>query len=120
MFFYIVNGKCCVYFDISAMVYVLDELAYVVELYLFGVRLVSNGLPVFPFYYVNDDDGERKLGADSKLFFTAPADGAYLIRVTDARGYSGERFVYRLMVRKPKPDFKVTLTGIDPTINAGS
>src|SRR5207302_931475 len=85
-----------------------------------GARLVSNGLPVFPLYYANDDDGERKLGADSKLFFTAPADGAYLIRVTDARGYSGERFVYRLMVREPRPDFKVTLTGIDPTINAGS
>src|SRR5262249_28621230 len=28
--------------------------------------------------------------------------------------------VYRLAVREPKPDFKVTLNGADPTVSAGS
>jgi hypothetical protein len=77
-------------------------------------------LPVFTLYYTNDDDGERKLGADSKLLFRAPADGAYLIRVSDTRGYSGERFVYRLVVREPKPDFKVSLQLANATISPGS
>ncbi|PYJ80657.1 MAG: hypothetical protein DME22_23725, partial [Verrucomicrobia bacterium] len=120
MLFYSSNGKRRAYFDTSAMAHALDEPAYVVEPHLPGAELVSNGLPVIPLYYANDDDGERKLGADSKLFFTAPADGTYLIRVTDTRGYSGERFVYRLIVREPKPDFKVTLNGAGPAVNAGS
>jgi len=120
MLFYTSNGKRRAYFDTSAMAHALDEPAYIIEPHPTGAKLVSNGLPVFPLYYANDDDGERKLGSDSKLFFTAPADGPYLIRVTDARGYSGERFVYRLIVREPKPDFKVTLNGADPTVNAGS
>src|SRR5205807_4800838 len=62
---------------------------------------------------------ERKLGADSHLLFAVPADGAYLVRVTDTRGHSGQRFAYRLIVRDAKPDFKVTLTGANPAVNAG-
>ncbi|PYL01883.1 MAG: hypothetical protein DME19_00065, partial [Verrucomicrobia bacterium] len=120
MLFYASNGKRRAYFDTSAMAHALDEPAYVVEPHPPGARLVSNGLPVFPLHYENDDDGERKLGTDSKLLFTAPADGAYLVRVTDARGYAGDRFVYRLMIREPKPDFNVTLNGANPTLNAGS
>jgi len=71
-------------------------------------------------YYANDDDAERKLGADSRLLFNVPADGSYVVRVTDTRGYSGERFAYRLIVREARPDFKVTLGGTNPTISAGS
>jgi len=63
--------------------------------------------PGVTLYYANDDDGERKLGSDSKLQFTAPADGSYLIRVSDTRGFGGDRFAYRLLVREPKPDFNV-------------
>ena len=79
-----------------------------------------NGLPVFPIYYANDDESERQLGADSRVHFTAPADGTYLVRVTDTRGHSGERFVYRLILREAKPDFTVTLNGANPTVEAGS
>jgi hypothetical protein len=81
--------------------------------------LVPNGLPVFTLYYNNDDDGERKLGSDSRLLFSAPVDGEYLVRVSDARGLSGDRFSYRLIVREARPDFKVTLAGTNPSINAG-
>jgi hypothetical protein len=81
---------------------------------------VANGLPAFPLYYANDDDGERKLGTDSRVYFTPPTNGAYLVRVSDTRGLSGERFVYRLSVREAQPDFKVTLGGANPTVPAGS
>ncbi len=81
---------------------------------------MPNGLPVFPLYYANDDDGDRKLGRDSRLMFTAPAAGEYLVRVSDVRELAGERFGYRLTIREPKPDFTVSLGGANPTINAGS
>ena len=118
--FYRAGDKRRCYFDTSPAAHALDEPCYIVEPHSPGARLVANGLPVFTVYYANDDDGERKLGTDSKLLFTAPADGPYLIRVTDTRGYSGDRFAYRLVVREAKPDFKVTLEGANPTVNSGS
>jgi mono/diheme cytochrome c family protein len=120
MLFYSSDGKRRAYFDTSAMAHALDEPAYVVVPHPPGIMPGATGLPVFHLDYANDDDGERKLGSDSKLRFTAPADGIYLIRVTDTRNYSGDRFAYRLIIREPKPDFKVTLNGADPTVNAGS
>jgi len=117
--FYNFQGKRRDYFDTSPVAHALDEPAYIIEPHPPGTKLVANGLPVFTLDYANDDDGERKLGADSRLLFTAPADGSYLMRVTDTRGHSGQRFAYRLTVREAKPDFKVTLNGADPSINAG-
>ena len=118
--FYNFQNKRRDYFDTSPTAHALDEAAYIIEAHSPGTKLVSNGLPVFPLYYANDDDGERKLGADSRLLFTVPADGPYVIRVSDTRGHSGERFAYRLIVREAQPDFKVTLNGANPTINPGS
>ena len=118
--FYTSAGKRRAYFDTSATAHAVHEPCYVVEPHPAGAGLVANGLPVFHLYYANDDDGDRKLGSDSKLFFTPPKDGAYLIRVTDARGFGGDRFAYRLVLREAKPDFKVTLNGANPTIAAGS
>jgi hypothetical protein len=120
MLFYSSNGKRRDYFGTSGTVHALDEQDYIVEPHPPGEKLESNGLPVFPIYYANDDDGDRKLGTDSRLHFTAPEDGPYVIRVTDARGRGGERFVYRLVVRQARPDFKVTLNGANPTVEAGS
>ncbi|MBI3853745.1 MAG: hypothetical protein HY298_26175 [Verrucomicrobia bacterium] len=118
--FYTSNGKRRDYFDTSATAHANDEPCYIVEPHPPGAKLVANGLPVFTLYYANDDDADRKLGSDSKLLFTAPADGSYLVRVTDTRGYGGERFAYRLTVRDAKPDFAVTLNGANPTVSAGS
>ncbi len=120
MLFYSSNGKRRDYFGTSATAHALDETDYIVEPHAPGEKLESNGLPVFPLYYANDDDSERKLGVDSCVHFTAPADGVYLIRVTDTRGCSGGRFVYRLVVREARPEFKVTLNGANPTVEAGS
>ena len=118
--FYSRNGGRRCFFDTSPAAHPLDEPCYIVEPHAPGEKLVATGLPVFPLIYVNDDDGDRKLGTDSKLYFTAPADGPYLIRVTDSRGFGGERFVYRLVVREPKPDFTVTFNGANPTVSPGS
>ena len=118
--FYSLNGKRQCYFDTSGTAHALDEPCYIVEPHKPGTKLVPNGLPAFTMYYANDDDSDRKLGTDSRIHFTAPKDGAYLLRVTDTRGYFGDRFAYRLVVRDAKPDFKVTLNAANPTVNAGS
>jgi hypothetical protein len=119
-FFYINGGKRRAYFDTSATSHSLDEPCYVVEPRPIGSQIVPNGLPVFTLNYANDDSGDRKLGSDSRLTFTAPADGRYIVRVTDTRGWSGERFVYALTIREPKPDFSVKLAGANPTVMPGA
>ena len=114
------GGKRRCYFDTSGMAHALDEPCYIVEAHPPGTKLVPNGLPVFTIFYANDDDGERSLGMDSSVHFTATADGDYLVRVSDTRGHGGERFAYRLVVREAKPDFNVTLPTAIPTIAPGS
>lgn len=45
--------------------------------------------------------------ADSRLEFTAPADGEYFVRVADQSGVSGSRAIYRLTVAALVPDFRL-------------
>ena len=118
--FYKSFGRRENYFHSSATTHALDETCYIVEPHAPDEKLSANGLPVFPIYYANDDDSERELGTDSRLQFIAPKDGPYLIRVTDSRSHGGERYTYHLSVREAKPDFRVTLNGLTPTINPGS
>jgi WD40 repeat protein len=118
--FFTQGGKRRGYFDTSATAHPMDEPAYIVEPHPPGTKLPPNGLPLFPVVYANDDESDRKLGTDSKLMFTAPADGAYLVRVRDTRGAGGDRHAYRLVVREAKPDFRVTLEGANPTVPLGS
>ncbi len=103
------DGVRRAWFDSNPSAHGLDELCYVVEPKPVGSKIVPNGLPVFTLNYTNDDDGERQLGKDSRLTFTAPTKGRYFVRVSDTRGWSGERFAYRLIVRQPEPDFSATL-----------
>ena len=109
MIYYTRGGIRRAYFNTSAAGHGLDEPCYVVEPKPIGSKIVPNGLPVFTLNYANDDDSERLLGKDSRLIFTAPAKGRYLVRVSDTRGWSGERFAYRLIVRPPELDFTVAL-----------
>lgn len=118
--FYSSNGRRRCYFDTSASAHAVEEACYIVEAHALGARLTPNGLPVFHLNYENDDDGERKLGTDSKVYFTPPADGEYVVRVTDTRGYSGERFIYSLEIRPTRPDFRLSLAGGNPVVGAGS
>lgn len=118
--FYKSQGKRKLYFDTSAIIHALGEPVYIVEPYAPGSKLVDNGLPVFPLYYSNDDDADRKLGTDSWLTFTAPETGNYVVRVQDVRGFGGPEFRYSLSIRPLYPDFHVTLGGKGATIPAGS
>lgn len=118
--FYANNGKRRTYFDTTATAHAKDEPVYIVEAYPPTANLIDNGLPVFPLYFVNDDDGERELGSDSRLTFIAPADGEYLVRVTDARGFQGDSYTYKLTVRPPKPDFAVNVETRNVKVPAGS
>ncbi|MEI8380735.1 MAG: c-type cytochrome domain-containing protein [Planctomycetota bacterium] len=117
---YTLNGKRRNYFDTSATAHAKDEPCYIVEAYPAGSKIVENGLPVFPLNYANDDDADRKLDKDSRLTFTAPADGTYLVKVTDVRGFVGEKATYSLTVRAPQPDFSVTVSTMNPKVPAGS
>jgi hypothetical protein len=54
------------------------------------------------------------------LLFTAPADGEYLVRVTDTRNFGGPRFTYRLVVRAARPDFTATIEGLNPSVPRGA
>ena len=114
------DGKRRAYFDTTATGHALDEPCYVVEPKPVGSELVANGLPVFTLNYANDDASDRKTGSDSRVFFTAPRTGKFLVRVTDARGWSGARFAYRLTLRQPEPDFEVKLAGENPSIGPGA
>ncbi len=114
------QGKRRGYFNTSATGQAKEQPVYIVEAYPPGSSIVENGLPVFPLYYLNDDDAERELGHDSRLTFTAPADGTYLIRVTDTRGFTGDNFQYALTVRPPQPDFAVKVETQNLKVSPGS
>ncbi|HVJ86503.1 MAG TPA: c-type cytochrome domain-containing protein [Caulifigura sp.] len=103
------EGTRWTWFDTSGLAHALGEPCYIVRPHAPGTPLIPNGLPVFTVYYENDDDARRELGADSRLTFTAPADGDYVVRLKDVRGQQGEKYAYSLTVRPPQPGFKVTL-----------
>ncbi len=118
--FYSLNGRRRNYFDTTASAHANAEPCYIVEPHAPGDKLAANGLPTFPIYFENDDDSERKLGTDSKVYFRAPADGTYFARVRDTRSFGGDRFVYSLTLREPRPDFKVSVDGMNLTVPKGS
>lgn len=118
--FYPEGGSRFAFFDTSFRAHALGQPAYIVEPYPVGTKLPDNGLPTFSVYYENDDESQRKLGKDSRLTFVAPADGAYLARVSDVRRAGGDNYTYQLIVRRPRPDFKVTLSPANVMVAAGS
>ena len=117
---YSAGGKRRGFFDTSPMAHPLEQAVYVVEPLATGVSPVPNGLPVFSLPYANDDDSERRLGTDARLYFTAPADGGYVIRVADSRGFTGAGLVYQLRIRPQQPEFKISTSGVNPTVARGS
>ena len=113
------QGKRYSYFDTSPRSHPLFQPCYIVVPYPVGTTLPDNGLPTFPLFFENDDESQRRLGTDSQLTFVAPSAGEYLVRISDVREIGGDDFAYQLVVRRPLPDFKVTLGGADPVVNAG-
>ena len=105
------------YFDTTGLSHALGEPAYIVVPHAPGTELIPNGLPTFTLYHENDDASRRDIGKDSRLYFTAPVDGEYLVKLKDVRGMQGADFKYTLSVRPRQPDFRVTCSltqGIAP------
>jgi hypothetical protein len=114
------RGKRMNFFDTTPISHALGEPCYIVEPHPPGTSILPNGLPIFTLYFENDDDAWRQWGSDSRLVFTAPAAGEYLVRLSDARDFSGDNYKYELQVRPRKPDFSVKIDGANPTVGAGS
>jgi WD40 repeat protein len=114
-------GNRHTFFHTSGITHALGEPAWVVEPLPPGAAAVPNGLPVFRLFYENDDEPTRRLGTDSQLIFTPPADGEYVARVSDVRGFGGPNgFHYTLGIRLPRPSFAVGVEGKDPKVSPGS
>ena len=107
---YSLNGKRRTYFDTSATSHAFDSVCYIVEPRPLNSRPLANGLPTFRLDYANDDNEERRSDIDSRLLFRPPAEGDYLVRVTETRRAQGPEFTYRLTIREAAPDFEVTAT----------
>jgi len=114
------EGKRQTRFNTTALTHALNEPCYIVTPLAAGAQPAPNGLPVFRLNYENDDDPSRRAGADSVLLFTAPANGEYLARVTDVRGFGGTNYHYTLNIRERRPDFSLALEGGNPQISPGS
>lgn len=84
------------------------------RLYLFETESNRHGLPLDTVLEMYDADGKRLAEADdglqtkdSRMFFTAPADGPYYLAVRDLHGRGGDRFIYHLRAEESGPDFEV-------------
>lgn len=108
------------YFDTTAVTHSFGEPCYVVRPHAPGTKLIPNGLPIFPLYFENDDDGLRKWGTDSRLTFVVPEDGTYYVCVKDTRGLHGPDFKYQLVMRPSQPDYQVAVHDADLAVPPGS
>ena len=84
------------------------------------------GLSLTPVLRILDTTGKvlqraepSALDQDTKLTFQPPADGVYRIEVSDHYREGGPRFVYRLRVAVPQPDFALTVASDRFTITPG-
>jgi hypothetical protein len=112
------NGQRRAYFDTSTEAHAIDKPIYKVEIHPPGTKFTPNGLPLVHLYYQNDDGGPG-YGKDSLLHFTAPADGEYLVHIKDVEGGNGENFAYRLTLREPHPDFRLSVNPRNPNVPLG-
>jgi WD40 repeat protein len=115
-------GNRFTYFGTSPIAHALNEPAWIVRELAPDQPPVSNGLPVFPVFYSNDDDPMRKFGKDSNIEFLTPYDGRFLIRLRDTRGQSGPDYRYRLSIVPPNPrfDFKLETNELTLRPDVGS
>lgn len=112
------GGQRATFFDTSAEAHAVDTPVYKVQIYPPGAKLSPNGLPVAHLYYRNDDGGPG-FGKDSLVHFTAPADGEYIARIRDVEGLGGVDYAYRLTIRPPAPDFRLSVSPRNPNVPAG-
>jgi hypothetical protein len=112
------GGQRIAYFDTTTEAHAVDQPVYKVQIHPPGAKFAPNGLPLVHLYYRNDDGGPG-YGKDSLVHFSAPADGDYIVRLSDVRGSGGEEFAYRLAIRPPRPDFRLAVNPRNPNVPAG-
>ncbi|HUQ95428.1 MAG TPA: hypothetical protein VM120_27360 [Bryobacteraceae bacterium] len=112
------GGQRISWFGTTSEAHAIDKPVYKVQIHPPGAQFTPNGLPLVRIHYRNDDGGPG-YGKDSYLSFTAPADGSYTVRVRDVRGEGGLSYPYRLTIRAPKPDFRLTMSPRNPNVPAG-
>ncbi len=116
--FFSVAGRRIGELDTTPTHHSLGTPLYKVAVHPPGSVFPPNGLPLVTLTYRNDDGGPG-YGKDSRLFFDPPADGEYQVRITDTRGQSGNAYAYRLTVRPPHPDFRVSFSPTAPNVWKG-
>lgn len=117
--FYAVNGQRVGYLGTTPTFHAQDSPMFKVAIHPPGTTFPPNGMPVAPIWYRNDDGGPG-FSKDSRLRFDPPADGEYQVRVSDARGFGGPDFAYRLTIRPPRPDFAAHFNPTAPSVGKGS
>jgi len=117
------EGTRHTFFGTSAITHALGEPAWIVQPLAPGAEPEPNGLPMFRLFYENDDESTARLGRDSLIVFPPPADGDYIVRLSDIRGFGAEGnpqdFRYTLTLRPPQPGFAVTVDGKNPKLGRG-
>lgn len=109
------NGQRVTFFNTAPEAHAIDKAIYKVQVHPPGTQFAPNGLPVTRIYAQNDDGGPG-FGQDSYLTFTAPADGTYQLVVRDVTGATGP---YRLNIREPRPDFRLSVNPRNPNVPRG-
>ncbi|HZT30543.1 MAG TPA: hypothetical protein VFA33_11700 [Bryobacteraceae bacterium] len=112
------GGRRLALLDTTPEDHAVDTPVYKVKIYPPGTKFTPNGLPVVHLMYRNDDGGPG-YGKDSRLHFTAPEDGEYILRISDVRGLKGEDYAYRLTAREPEPDFLLSVSPRNPNVPEG-
>ena len=112
------RGRRLAFAETTPEGHALNTPVYKVEMHPPGAALPSNGMPVFTLAFRNDDGGPG-YGKDSRLTFTAPAAGAYLLRLRDSRGLSGREFTYRLTAAEARPDYRLSVNTTAPNVPRG-
>lgn len=109
------NGQRVTFYNTAAEAHAIDKAIYKVQIHPPGAQFAPNGLPVTRIYAQNDDGGPG-FSKDSYLTFTAPADGDYQLVVRDVTGATGP---YRLNIREPRPDFRLSVNPRNPNVPRG-
>jgi hypothetical protein len=109
------GGQRLSFFGTSGEAHHADQSVYRTEIHPPGSQFSPNGLPLVRLYARNDDGGPG-FGKDSRLEFVPPADGDYIVNIRDVRGMSGDRYAYRLNIRPPRPDFRLSVTPRNPNV----
>jgi hypothetical protein len=112
------GGQRLAMFDTSSEAHANDSPVYKIQIHPPDAQFASNGLPLVHLPYRNDDGGPG-YGKDSRLRFTAPADGDYIVKLRDVRGLCGEDYAYRLTLHPPAPDFQLIVSPKNPNVPAG-